>query len=88
MWNIKYDTDGHIYRTETDTDMNSRLVVAKGKEEGVGWTGRLGLVYAKLLYLEWISNDVLLYIAQGTISSLLGWIIMEDSMRKRVRIDV
>ena len=27
-------------------DLENRLVVAKGKEEGVGWTGRLGLVDA------------------------------------------
>ena len=26
------------------TDMESRLVVAKGEGEGVGWTGSLGLV--------------------------------------------
>ena len=30
------------------TDMDSRLLTAKGKgeEEGVGWTGRLGLIDA------------------------------------------
>ena len=27
-------------------DMENRLVVAKGEEEGVGWTGSLGLVDA------------------------------------------
>ena len=26
------------------TDMESRVVVAKGDSEGVGWTGSLGLV--------------------------------------------
>ena len=27
-------------------DMEKRLVVAKGEEEGVGWTGNLGLIHA------------------------------------------
>ena len=27
-------------------DLENRLVVAKGEEEGVGWTGNLGLVNA------------------------------------------
>ena len=44
MWNLKHGTDEPIYRTETDSDMESRLVVAKGEEEGMGWTESLGLV--------------------------------------------
>ena len=32
------------------TDMESRLVVAKGEREGVGWTGSLGVVDIKLLH--------------------------------------
>ena len=39
MWNLKYDTNELIYQTETDSDIENRLVVAKG--EG-GW-GRHGL---------------------------------------------
>ena len=35
MWNLKYDTNEHIY--ETETDIGNRLVVAKG--EG-GWGGK------------------------------------------------
>ena len=37
MWNVKYDTNEHIYETETDSQ--NTLVVAKGEE---GW-GRDGL---------------------------------------------
>ena len=37
MWNLKYDTNEHIHKTETDIE--KRLLVAKG--EG-GW-GRDGL---------------------------------------------
>ena len=32
-------------------DMENRLVVAKGEEEGVGWTGNLGLIDAN--YCLW-----------------------------------
>ena len=34
MWNVKYGTDEPIYRTETDSDMESRLVIAKGRKKG------------------------------------------------------
>ena len=44
MWNLKYGTDEPGYRTETDSQTENRLVIAKG--EGVG-RGR-----------EWISNEV------------------------------
>ena len=33
-------------------DMENRLVVAKGEEEGVGWTGDLGLVEATCIWME------------------------------------
>ena len=47
MWNLKYGTNEPIYRTETDSrDLKNTPVVAKGEEEGVGWTGSLGLVDA------------------------------------------
>ena len=29
VWNLKYDTNEHIYKTETDTEI--RLVIAKGE---------------------------------------------------------
>ena len=31
MWNLKYDTNQHIYETKTDSDIENRLEVAKGK---------------------------------------------------------
>ena len=31
MWNLKYGTDEPIYRTETDSDIENRLVIAKGE---------------------------------------------------------
>ena len=50
-------------------DLEKRLVVAKGEEGGVGWTGS-GVCRWKLLHLEWISNEILC-VALGTISSHL-----------------
>ena len=37
MWNLIYGTNEPTYRTETDSDMENRLVVAKGK--GREWDG-------------------------------------------------
>ena len=54
-------------------DMESRLVVAKG--EGVGWRSRMdwefGVSRFILLHLEWMSSEVLLYITENYIQSLL-----------------
>ena len=47
------------------TDIKNRLVVAKRKGEGVGWTGNLGLVDANY----YINNKVLLYSTGNHIQS-------------------
>ena len=47
IWNPKYSTNKLICKTETDSDIENRLVVAKGEEKGVGCTGSWGLVAAK-----------------------------------------
>ena len=36
MWNLKYDTNEPIYGTETDSQPENRLAVAKGKWDGGG----------------------------------------------------
>ena len=41
MWNLKYDTNEHIYEKETDSQTENRL----GRGSGKGWNGRLGLAY-------------------------------------------
>ena len=43
MWNLKYDVSEPIYETETESQTENRLVVAKGEEVGEGWSGMLGL---------------------------------------------
>ena len=69
IWNLKYGTNEPIYRTETDIE--NRLVFAKGAGGGRGMEWEFGISRCKLLHLEWLNNKVLLY-STGTISSLLG----------------
>ena len=42
-------------------DMESRLVVAKREQGEGGMDGEFGVSRCKLLPLEWISNEILLY---------------------------
>ena len=42
MWNLKYDTKDPICEMEIESDIENRLVVAKGE----GWIGSLGLADA------------------------------------------
>ena len=52
------------------TNTENKLVVAKGERgEGVGWT--FGVSRCKLLHLEWISKEVLLYSTENSIQSLV-----------------
>ena len=49
MWNLKYNTNEHIY--ETDSDIDNRLVVAKGEGSEGGKYWRFGVSRCKLLYV-------------------------------------
>lgn len=42
LWNLKYETNEHIYKAETDSQTN-RLVTAQLR--GKGWIGNLRLAY-------------------------------------------
>ena len=45
MWNLKYNTNELIYKTEIRlTDVDNKLMVIRG-ERGEGYIGRLGLMY-------------------------------------------
>ena len=61
MWNLKCGINEPIYNTETDSDMENRLVVDKGEGGGRGMDWEFGVGRCKLLHLEWINNKVLLY---------------------------
>ena len=67
MWNLKYDTNEPIYETETESQTENRLVVAKGEEVGGGMQWEIGVSRWKLLYTGWINNKVLLYSTENYI---------------------
>ena len=81
IWNLKYGTDNlatkqkltHRHREETCGCQGGGMMEWERLEV---WISR-----CKLLHLEWISNEVL-FIAQGTISNLLGQTMIEDNIRK------
>ena len=43
MWNLKYGTSESIYRKETDSQTENRLVVAKGGGRGRGMDWEFGV---------------------------------------------
>ena len=65
MCNLKYDTKELIYETETDSDIENRLLVAEG-EGGMDWDFRISRW--KPLYTQWINNKVLLYSTRNYIT--------------------
>ena len=68
IWH-KYGTNELIYKTETDSDIENRLVVAKGVGAGRGMDWEFGVSRCKLLHLEWIDNKVLMYSTGNYIQS-------------------
>ena len=50
--------------------MGNRLVVAEGERGGSGMDWEFGDSRHKLLHLEWISNEILLYSTGNNIQSL------------------
>ena len=62
-------------------DLENRLVVGKG-ERGSGIDWEFGVNRCKLLHLEWISNETLLYNIGNYIESPVVD-MMEDNMRKK-----
>ena len=52
------------------TDIENRLVVAKGEGEERRMDWEFGVIRCKVLHLEWISNGVLLYSTGNYIQSL------------------
>jgi len=61
-------------------DMENRLVVAKGEAGGSGMDWEFGVSRCKLLPLEWISNEILLYSTGNYIQSLM---MEHDNVRKK-----
>ena len=57
MWNLKYSTNEPIYKTETDSQ--NRFVVAEEGRSGRDW--EVEVSRCKLLQLEWMKNNILLW---------------------------
>lgn len=68
MWNLKYGTNEPTYRTETDSQTQITDLWCQG---GGGRDWEFGVGRCKLLHLEWISNEVLLY-STGNYTQPLG----------------
>ena len=51
MWNLKHDATELIYETETDSDIENRLVAAKGEGSWGGMDWESGISRCKLLYI-------------------------------------
>ena len=76
MWNLKCGANEPIYKMETDSQTKrTDLRLPSGWGVGSGVVGAIGIGRYKLLHLEWISNEIVLI--QGTLSSLLGQIMLE-----------
>ena len=60
--NLKYDTNEHIYKPETDSQtQKTDLWLPRGKWGWRSMGSEFGTSRCKLLYIEWINNKVLLY---------------------------
>ena len=56
MWNLKYDTNEHIYKTETDSQtQRTDLWLPRVRKIGEGWIGSLALAEANY-YIYYIQN--------------------------------
>ena len=60
----------NIFPEEKLMGLENRLVVAKGEGAGRGMDWEFGVSRCKLLYLEWISNGVLLYSTENHIQNM------------------
>ena len=67
MWNLKYSTNEPIYKTETPSH-REKACGCQGEGNGMDW--KFGVSRCKLLCLERIDKEVLLYSTGNYIQSL------------------
>ena len=71
MRNLKYDRNEPIYKGERDSQTRTELWLPWGRGRGgSGMDKEFGVSRCKLLHLEWVSNEVLLYSTENYIQSL------------------
>ena len=63
-------------------------MIGKGDGVGGGMNEEFRLGRCKLLYVEWLDNKVLLYIAQGTIVNILQQTIMNEYEKMHIYVCV
>ena len=62
MWNLKYDKNEPIYKTETHSQTKrTDLWLPRGRGEGRRMDWEFGVGRCKLLHLEWINTKILSY---------------------------
>ena len=71
MWYLKYGTNDPIYKRETDHRHEKQTCGCWGEGGESGMDGEFGVGRCKLLHLEWIGNEVLLY-STGNYIQYLG----------------
>ena len=80
LWKLTHDTNDPCYRKETHRLENSFLA-ARLKGECVEMT-RIWRIKSKLLHLEWLSIDILLFSTENY--DYHFWNQMEDTVRKGI----
>ena len=61
MWNLKYDTNEHIYKIETDSKaQRTEVWLPRERREGEELKQKFGIIRCKLVHIGWINNKVLL----------------------------
>ena len=69
MWNLKYDTNEHVYEIETDSQTREQTCGSQVEQGRRGIDLEFGVGRCKLLHLECINNKVLLYTPKNYIQS-------------------
>ena len=85
-WNLKYDTDELVHKTETDLQRENRLRLPRGRRDGGGVEWVSGISRFRLVYRERTNKNYCG--SQGTILSTLWQTIMQKKMKKRVCMSV
>ena len=82
MWNLKYNTNEHIYKTQTDsqTKRTTALWLQEGGEQRRdGW----GVWDQQMQTVGWVNNKVLLHSTENYIQ-YSEITIMESNMKKNI----
>ena len=80
IWNLIYNTNKPFHRKETH-GLGEQTCSCQGGRGGSRMDWESGVNRCKLLHLEWISNEILLYSTMNYIYSLM---MEQDHVRKRM----